>query len=297
MAEYEEYQSDMNQSPSKQLWVLFKERHPARIGLWLFIGFLLLSILAPFISPYSPYEFDGSALLMPPAWSVSGNVDYMLGTDDLGRDILSRLMNGASLTFGLSIISVLIALMFGLVLGSLAGLSKGMKSSMFNHVLDLALTMPSLLTAIIIVAVLGPGIANMIWAIILSSLPQFVHAIRNAVHDELQKEYVIAYRLDGASMTQVLIHAILPNIFEHIIIVSTMAISNAILDIAALGFLRLGAQAPSPEWGAMVAESLDQLYSAPWTIALPGVLIFLSVLSINLVGDGLASALKRRLER
>ncbi len=297
MIDYNDYQDDKNHSPSRQLWLLFNESHPARIGLWLCISLLLLSILAPLISPYSPYEFDGSALLMPPAWADEGNVDYMLGTDDLGRDILSRLMNGASLTFGLSIVSILIALFFGLILGSLAGLSKGVKSSMFNHVLDLALTMPSLLTAIIIVAVLGPGISNMIWAIMLSSLPQFVHAIRNAVHDELQKEYVIAYRLDGANMTQVLTHAILPNIFEQIIVVATMAISNAILDIAALGFLRLGAQAPSPEWGAMVAESLDQLYSAPWTIALPGVLIFLSVLSINLVGDGLANALKRRLER
>ena len=297
MPSYEEYQDNLNLPPIKQLWVLFNDKLSARVGLWLFITFLLLSILAPFISPYSPYEIDDGALLLPPAWSDSGNVDHMLGTDDLGRDILSRLMNGASLTFGLSIISVLTALAFGLVIGALAGLSKGVKSSMFNHFLDLALTIPSLLIAIIIVAILGPGIANMIWAIILSSLPQFVHAIRNAVHDELQKEYVIAYRLDGASMTQVLIHAILPNIFEHIIVVVTMAISNAILDIAALGFLRLGAQTPSPEWGAMVAESLDQLYSAPWTIALPGILIFLSVLSINLVGDGMTGALKRRLDR
>jgi cationic peptide transport system permease protein len=297
MAEYKVYSEDTNLSPSRQLWALFKERHPARIGLWLFVTFLALAVLAPVISPYSPNEQHQGVLLLPPAWSNEGNVEYMLGTDDLGRDILSRLMNGASLTFGLSIISVLIAMVFGLILGAFAGLSKGVKSSMMNHVLDLALTIPSLLIAIIIVAILGPGLANTVWAIVLASLPQFVHSIRNAVHDELQKDYAIAYRLDGASLFQVLIHAILPNIFDSIIVVATMAVSNAILDIAALGFLRLGAQAPSAEWGLMVAESLDQLYSAPWTIALPGILIFLSVLSINLVGDGLSSALKRRFDK
>lgn len=297
MASFKTYYDEKNLSPMRQLWVLFKDRHPARIGLYLFLLLFLLAILAPFISPYSPNTLDQTALLLPPAWSEQGNVEYMLGTDDLGRDILSRLMNGASLTFGLSIVSVVISMVFGLLLGAFAGLSKGVKSSMLNHVLDLALSIPSLLIAIIIVAILGPGLMNTVWAIILSSLPRFVHTIRNAVFDELQKDYAIAYRLDGATRFQVLIHAILPNIFQSIIVVATMSVSNAILDIAALGFLRLGAQAPSAEWGAMVAESLDQLYSAPWTIALPGILIFLSVLSTNLVGDGLASALKRKLDK
>jgi cationic peptide transport system permease protein len=296
MAKFNLYFEDRNYSPTQRLWLLFKERHPARIGLWLFLSLLILAVLAPLISPYSPYFHNQSALLLPPAWSNLGSVDYMLGTDDLGRDILSRLMNGARLTFGLSIASVLIALIFGLIIGSLAGLSKGVKSSFLNHLLDLALSIPSLLIAIIIVAILGPGLANTVWAIILATLPVFVHAISNAVRDELKKDYAVAYRLDGASMYQVLVHAILPNIFESIIIVATMALSNAILDIAALGFLRLGAQAPSSEWGAMLAESLDLLYIAPWTVALPGVLIFISVLSTNLVGDGLSSALKRRLD-
>lgn len=297
MASFKEYLDEDNYSPIRQMWVLFKQRHPARIGLWLFLFLSLVALLAPLISPYSPYIHDQGALLLPPAWSAEGDINYMLGTDDLGRDILSRLMNGASLTFGLSIISVLIAMILGLILGALAGLSIGVRSSMLNHVLDLALSIPSLLIAIVIVAILGPGLANTVWAIILSVLPKFVHTIRNAVHDEMKKDYAIAYRLDGASLKQVLTHAILPNIFDHIIIVATMSVSNAILDIAALGFLRLGAQAPSPEWGAMMAESLDQLYSAPWTVALPGILIFLSVLSTNLVGDGLSSALKRRLEK
>ncbi|MFT4927913.1 MAG: cationic peptide transport system permease protein [Phenylobacterium sp.] len=296
MAKFDIYFEDRNTSPMQRLWLLFKERHPARIGLWLFLSLLVLAILAPLISPYSPYFHNQTALLMPPAWSSAGHVDYMLGTDDLGRDILSRLMNGARLTFGLSIISVLVALFVGLFIGALAGMSSGVKSSFLNHLLDLALSIPSLLIAIIIVAILGPGLANTVWAIILSSLPLFIHATSNAVSDELKKDYAIAYRLDGASRYQVLVHAILPNIFESLIIVATMALSNAILDIAALGFLRLGAQAPSSEWGAMLAESLDLLYIAPWTVALPGILIFISVLSTNLVGDGLSSAFKRRVQ-
>lgn len=296
MPKFDIYFEDRNYSPIQRLWLLFKERHPARIGLWLFLSLLVLAVLAPLISPYSPYFHNQEALLLPPAWSVDGNVDYMLGTDDLGRDTLSRLMNGARLTFGLSILSVLIAMAFGLFIGALAGFSKGVKSSFLNHLLDLALSIPSLLIAIIIVAILGPGLANTVWAIILATLPLFVHSISNSVREELQKDYAIAYRLDGASMYQVLVHAILPNIFESIVIVATMALSNAILDIAALGFLRLGAQAPSSEWGAMLAESLDLLYIAPWTVALPGILIFISVLATNLVGDGLSSAMKRRLE-
>lgn len=296
MANVKEYLEEENHSPAKQMWVLFKQRHPARIGLWLFMFLLFIAIISPIFTPYSPYTHDQSALLLPPAWSDDGKIEYMLGTDDLGRDLLSRLMSGATLTFGLSILSVLIAMIFGIILGAFAGLSDGVKSSILNHILDLALSIPSLLIAIVIVAILGPGLINTMWAIVLSSLPRFIHTIRNAVADEMKKEYAIAYRLDGASTTQVLTHAILPNIFDSIIIVATMSISNAILDIAALGFLKLGAQAPSPEWGAMVAESLDLLYSAPWTVALPGILIFLSVLSTNLVGDGLASALKRKLE-
>lgn len=296
MAKFKLFFEERNHSPAQQLWLSFKERHPARIGLWLFLCLLVLALLAPLISPYSPNYHHEDTLLLPPAWDKLGNINFMLGTDDLGRDTLSRLMHGARLTFGLSIVSVLVAMFFGLIIGALAGLSKGIKSSLLNHLLDLALSIPSLLIAIIIVAILGPGLANMIWAVILATLPLFLHAISNAVHDELEKDYVIAYRLDGASMYQVLIHAILPNIFESIIVVATTALSNAILDIAALGFLRLGAQSPSPEWGAMLAESLDLLYISPWTVALPGILIFVSVLSVNLVGDGLGSALKRRLE-
>ncbi len=296
MARFRLYSEENNRSPLHQLWLNFSKNHVAIIGLWLFIALIVVAILAPFIAPYGSNVHHPDALLLPPAWDSQGDVYYMLGTDDLGRDLLSRVTNGARLTFGLGIIAVFMALIIGTIIGSSAGLSHGVKSSFLNHLLDLTLSIPSLLSAIIIVAILGPGLTNTMWAIVLSLLPQFIHSIRNMVQEELEKDYIAAYRLDGASQFQILIHGIMPNIFENMVIMATMAISNAVLDIAALGFLRLGAQPPSPEWGAMLADSLDLLYIAPWAVATPGILLFLSILSTNLVGDGLRAALKSRRE-
>ncbi|MDX1728271.1 MAG: ABC transporter permease subunit, partial [Pseudoalteromonas tetraodonis] len=233
-------------------------------------------------------------LLLPPSWNEMGDVRFILGTDDLGRDVLSRLMNGATYTFGLSVVAALITTVIGVLLGTFAGINKGIRSSFLNHLLDVTLSIPSLLLAIIIIAILGPGLMNTVWAIILALLPQFIHSIRNLIVDELGKDYVIAYRLDGASKWHILSRGIFPNVYEYIVVIFTMALSTAILDIAALGFLKLGAQPPTTEWGAILAENLGLIYLAPWTVALPGVLLFLAVLSTNLVGDGLRKVLQAR---
>lgn len=296
MAKFKLYYEEQNSSPLRQLWQNFSKNHAAIIGLWSFIALILVAAFAPWIVPYSSDVHHQDSLLLPPAWSVQGEVYYMLGTDDLGRDILSRIIMGARLTFGLGIACVLIAFAIGLVIGSAAGLSRGVKSSFLNHLLDITLTIPSLLIAIIIVAVLGPGLINTMWAVILALLPQFIHSIRNLIQEELDKDYIVAHKLDGASQFQILFAGIMPNVFEHMVIMATMAISTAVLDIAALGFLRLGAQPPSPEWGAMLADSLDLLYIAPWTVYLPGILLFTTILSTNLVGDGLREALSKRLD-
>ncbi|WP_166837923.1 ABC transporter permease subunit [Rheinheimera pleomorphica] len=283
-------------SPLTQLWREFSRQHSAIAGLILFSGFFLLALLSPLITPHDPYLQNDALLLLPPSWSELGLVQYPFGTDDLGRDMFSRLLVGARYTFGIAMITVLGALIMGLLLGTLAGMSRGVKSSVFNHVLDLALTIPSLLLAIIIVAILGPGLLNTTWAIMLALLPQFVHGIRNAIAEQLNQDYVIAYRLDGANNWQVFSRIVLPNIWERLTLMATMALSTAILDIAALGFLGLGAQAPTAEWGAIIADSLDLIYVAPVGVAIPGLLIFLAVLSVNLVGDGLRAAAKKRRE-
>ena len=294
MAKFKLFTEDSNRSPLKHLWRNFRNNHLALLGLWVFAVLTILAIAAPFLAPYGINQQHADALILPPSWDDLGRVDFLLGTDGLGRDLLSRLMNGASTTFGLAILTALMTTIFGVILGILAALSKGWRSSVLNHLLDVTLAIPSLLLAIIIVAILGPGLMNTVWAIILSLLPQYIHSIRNLVRIELSKDYVTAHRLDGASKWRVLAIGIIPNIYEQIVLIFTMSLSTAILDIAALGFLQLGAQPPTAEWGAILAENLSLIFLAPWTVALPGFLLFISIISTNLVGDGLRQALQKR---
>lgn len=294
MAKFKLFTEDSNKSPLRHLWRNFKSNHLALLGLWVFLFLTVLAMFAPLIAPYGINEQHNNSLILPPSWDDQGSVNFLLGTDGLGRDLLSRLMNGATMTFGLAIITALLTTLFGVILGILAALTKGWRSSVLNHLLDVTLAIPSLLLAIIIVAILGPGLVNTVWAIILSLLPQYIHSIRNIVSQEISKDYVIAHRLDGASKWRILLKGILPNIYEQIVLIFTMSLSTAILDIAALGFLQLGAQPPTAEWGAILAENLSLIYLAPWTVALPGFLLFITILSTNLVGDGLRQALQKR---
>ncbi|MEJ4044356.1 putrescine export ABC transporter permease SapC [Erwinia sp. SLM-02] len=278
-------------SPLRHTWRLFYHDTTAMIGLYCFGAVLLLCIFGNLISPYGiDQQFLGYQLL-PPSWSRYGDVSFFLGTDDLGRDLLSRLLSGAAPTVGSAIVITLAAAVCAMVLGVLAGLTHGLRSAVMNHVLDTLLSIPSLLLAIIVVAFMGPRLENAMLAVFLAILPRLVRAIYSAVHDELEKEYVVASRLDGASNLDILWHAILPNILALLITEFTRALSMAILDIAALGFLDLGAQLPSPEWGAMLGDSLELIYVAPWTVMLPGAAIMLCVLIVNLLGDGVRRAI------
>lgn len=294
MAKFRIFTSPNNSSPIRQLWRHFKSNHFSLVAGWLFMFLILVAILTPLLAPYSPFEQHPDALLTPPAWEPEGTIAYPFGTDALGRDIFTRVLYGLGYSFGLAIVSVIMALTLGVLIGVVAGFSKGVRSSFLNHILDIALTMPSLLIAIVIVAILGPGIANTFWAVVLAMLPQFIHHIRTEVAELLNKDFVIAYRLDGASPFHLFYYALLPNLVENIIIFSTMAVSSAILDIAVLGFIGIGAQSPVPELGTMVSDSLDVFYLNPWTVMLPGFLLFLCILSTNIVGDGLRHALKER---
>ncbi|HFG1460176.1 TPA: putrescine export ABC transporter permease SapC, partial [Klebsiella pneumoniae] len=229
--------------------------------------------------------------LLPPSWSRYGEVSFFLGTDDLGRDVLSRLLSGAAPTVGGAFVVTLGATLFGLVLGVIAGSTHGLRSAVMNHILDTLLSIPSLLLAIIVVAFAGPHLSHAMFAVWLALLPRMVRSVYSMVHDELEKEYIIAARLDGASTLNILLFAILPNIASGLVTEITRALSMAILDIAALGFLDLGAQLPSPEWGAMLGDALELIYVAPWTVMLPGAAIMLSVLLVNLLGDGIRRAI------
>ncbi|MDF0533559.1 ABC transporter permease subunit [Shewanella yunxiaonensis] len=291
MAQTKTYLDDAIPSPALKVWRIFAAKPQAITGLWGVGALLLLALFGHYLAPFAAEFQDPDALLLPPSWNSNGTVEHFLGTDDLGRDIFSRLLYGVRLTFGMALAIVSSALLAGIIIGSISGMMSGLKSSILGHLLDALLSIPSLLMAILVVAVTGPGLGNVFWAVGISLTPQFVRAIHQTVHEELQKEYVTAARLDGANSLQIFWYVIMPNVWETIIIQTTLAISAAILDIAALGFLNLGAQAPQPEWGAMVMQGLDSFLTAPWTVTIPGFAILLSVLSVNLVGDGLRSAM------
>lgn len=286
------YQEEEFPSPLAQFWQKFRESPIVMLGFSFYLFLIFLAIFSPILLPYGSNEHHLNSLLTPPSWSADGDISFLLGTDNLGRDVLSRIMHGTSLTFGFSFLVVIVSLIIGVVFGSLAALTKGVKSSFLNHFLDVILSMPSLLLAIVVVAILGPGFSNTLLAITLVLIPQFIHVTRNAVKEEFSKDYVLASRLDGASTFRVLWYSIFPNIIEKIVGQATLAQSAAILDIAALGFLGLGAPNILPEWGTMLSHGLDLFYIAPWTIYLPGLAILFSVIATNLVGEGMRHALK-----
>lgn len=285
------YAEERLPSTLRNAWRLFYRDTTAMVGFYAFIALVLVCIFGRLMAPYGlDQQFLGYQLL-PPSWSRYGDVSFFLGTDDLGRDILSRLISGAGPTVGSAILVTVFAALCAMVLGVFAGLTRGLRSAILNHVLDTLLSIPSLLLAIIVVAFLGPNLQHALLAVCLAIIPRLVRAIYTAVHDELEKDYVIAARLDGASSMNILWYAILPNILALLVTEFTRALSMAILDIAALGFLDLGAQLPSPEWGAMLGDALELVYVAPWTVMLPGAAIMLSVLVVNLLGDGIRRAI------
>ena len=283
-------------SPVTQTWLAYKENPIAMAALWGMLCLLLVVVLGPSMVTYDPQQQDPNALLLPPSWTTSGTLAHFLGTDDLGRDLLSRLIHGARLTFGSAVVATLIAMLCGGTIGVLGGMSKGLKSSVLHHMLDTLLSVPSLLLAIVLVAVLGPGLDNAVLAVTLSLTPQFIRAIDHAVNNELQKEYIVAVRLDGSPPLRILRLAILPNIVDTVVAQTTRALCTAILDISAICFLGIGAQSPSPEWGTMLADGMDLMYIGAWTVTLPGFAIIFSVLITNLVGDGLRSAIQKGID-
>ncbi len=285
------YQEDHVPTQQERFWNSYRSNSIGMFGLWCLLILLLITILAPWIAPYDA-QWKSGILLQPPSWSNEGTIEYFLGTDDLGRDILSRLIAGSRLTFGYAIIVALLSAVIGCVIGVFAGMTKGLLSSVLNHLLDTIMSIPSMLLAIIFVAFLGTGEFNILLAIWFSLIPRFIRSVYTAVHNEVEKDYIIAARLDGENNFYLLWYSILPNIMSVIVAEMTLAISVAILDITAMGFLGLGAQAPSPEWGALLGDSVELIYIAPWTVTLPGLFITFTVIVVNLVGDGFRHAIE-----
>ncbi len=289
------YQEEHIPTQFERFWRSYRSNGLAMFGLWCLIFIVLITLFAPYLAPFDPQAQSGE-LLVPPSWSTSGTVEYFLGTDDLGRDIMSRLIMGSQLTFGAAVGITVTAAVLGCLIGVLAGMTKGLLSSTLNHLLDTVMSIPSLLLAIIFVAFLGFGELNILLAICLALIPRFIRSVYIAVHTEVEKDYIMAARLDGANDFYLLWNSILPNILNVIAAEFTLALSTAILDITALGFLSLGAQAPSTEWGAMLGDSVELIYIAPWTVTLPGLTIMFTVITLNLVGEGIRRSLNAGIE-
>jgi dipeptide transport system permease protein len=284
-------------SPWIELWRDFRRNRGAIIGLAIVVALVLCALFADVIAPYSPSEQYREATLRAPSMEpINGHV-FLLGTDPVGRDVLSRLIHGTRLSLIIGLVSVGLSLSFGVLLGLLAGFFRGAVEFTIMRLMDIMLALPSLLLAVAVVAILGPGLMNAMYAIAIVMLPHFVRLTRAAVMGELAKDYVNASRIAGASTPRLMFDTVLPNCAAPIIVQTTLGFSTAILDAAALGFLGLGAQPPTPEWGSMLSSALEFIQSAWWVVTLPGLAILVSVLAFNLMGDGLRDALDPKLKR
>ncbi len=284
-------------SPAIELWRDFRRNRGAVIGLAIVVALVLCALLADVIAPYSPSEQYRDATLKPPSTQAVGGHVFLLGTDPVGRDVLSRLIHGTRLSLLIGLVSVGLSLSGGVLLGLLAGFYRGGVEFTIMRLMDIMLALPSLLLAVAVVAILGPGLMNAMYAIAIVMLPHFVRLTRAAVIGEMGKDYVSASRLNGASTARLMFDTVLPNCAAPLIVQATLGFSAAILDAAALGFLGLGAQPPTPEWGSMLASALEFIQSAWWVVTLPGLAILVSVLAFNLMGDGLRDALDPKLKR
>jgi len=276
---------------------VFAENRGAVFGLVVLGIIVFLAIFANIVAPHSPIvPFENSSRI-PPIWDARGTWKFVLGTDGNGRDALSRLIFGArlSLFIGLSVMSV--SFCIGVALGLVAALGGTIVDTLVTRVMDLVQAMPSLVLAILVVAILGPSLPNTIVAVTIVYLPRYVRLVRASALGERGKDYVIAARVAGASPLRLAFLTILPNCLAPLIVQAALGVSDAILEAAALGFLSLGAQPPTPEWGAMLADSREFIRSDPWIVALPGLAILITVVSINLVGDGLRDAFDPKLRR
>jgi dipeptide transport system permease protein len=280
-----------------EFWRAFAQNRGAVIGLSLVGLLLVLALGADVIAPHSPNEQFRDFTLAPPAWHPEGTVRFVIGTDPVGRDILSRLIHGTRLSLLIGTISVAISLTLGAILGLVAGYFRGLVDTTVMRLMDVMLALPSLLLAIAVVAILGPGLVNAMYAIAIVLLPHYVRLTRAAVIGESGREYVTSSRIAGASTLRLMFSTILPNCAAPLIVQATLGFSNAILDAAALGFLGLGAQPPTPEWGSMLASALEFIQRAPWVVTFPGLAILVTVLAFNLTGDGLRDALDPKLRR
>jgi dipeptide transport system permease protein len=284
-------------TPRREVWLAMRANPGAMAGLIVIVILILCAIFADVIAPHSPIEQFRQNFRQPPAWQEGGSWVFPLGTDDLGRCLLSRIIHGTRVSLFVGIIVVTLSLALGLFFGLTSGFFRGLPDIGIMRLMDMLLAMPSLLLSIVIVSILGPGLVNAMIAVAITYVPHYARLIRGSVLTELSKDYVVASRVSGAGTLRIMLNTVLPNCMAPIIVQATLSFSTAILDAAALGFLGLGAQPPTPEWGTMLSDAVKFLRAAPWIVVFPGIAIFVTVVAFNLMGDGLRDALDPKLKR
>jgi dipeptide transport system permease protein len=283
--------------PIRAFWLAFRENRGAVVGLVVVALICAIAILAPVIAPYNPLEQIKGATKLPPFWAEGADPRFILGTDAVGRDMLSRLMHGARLSLLIGLTVMVVSMLVGVTIGLAAAWFGGLFDVIVIRIMDLIMAIPSLVLAILIIAIIGPSFTNTIVAVTIVYLPRYVRLVRASAISELSKDYVTAAKVAGVGPLRMMLRTVLPNCMAPLIVQAALGVSDAILEAAGLGFLGLGAQPPTPEWGAMLADTRDLMQSHPWVMALPGLAILITVMAINLMGDGLRDALDPRLRK
>jgi peptide/nickel transport system permease protein len=263
----------------------------AMVGAIIILFYIVVALFAPLLAPYDPYEINLENKLIPPS------VDHWMGTDDKGRDILSRILYGSRLSMGIGITAVIFGAFFGIILGLIAGYYGKWIDSTIMRIMDILLAFPGILLALAIISALGPGLINVTIAVGAYSIPLFARIVRGSTLEVKRLEYIDAVRSLGANDVTIIFKHILPNILSPIIVQGTLRLATVILSAAGLSFLGLGAQPPSPEWGTMLSSGRDFLFSAPYIAIFPGLAISILVLGFNIFGDGLRDAFDPRMKK
>ena len=290
--------SDARPSVWKKAWNEIRGNAVSLVALCVIVVFVLTGIVSVFWTPHDPLAInlvDGK--LLPPAFMEGGNPSYLLGTDVSGRDLLSRIMAGSRLSLVLGFVPVCISLIIGVPFGLLAGYLGGRVDEFVMRVNDVLLAFPSILLALIVVAVLGQGVFNVMIAVGLAHAPSFARVVRGAVLSQVRQDYVSAATSLGARRPRIVFRHILPNIVNALIVIFTIDFASALLESAGLSFLGLGVKPPTAEWGSMLADGKDYFLDGWWMIVAPGLCIFAVVISLNILGDSLRDALDPRASR
>jgi len=280
----------VSESRFREFIARFMASSSAMIGLCLLIVMVFCAVFAPVLAPYDPYASDLPNSLQAPS------VAHLLGTDELGRDILSRILYGARISLLVGVEAVTLALIFGVILGAVAGFYGGKADTIIMGIMDIMLSFPSILLAIAFMTVLGRGLDKAVIAIGIVSIPHYARIVRGSVLSVKENVYVMAARAIGNSDRRLIFVHILPNVLAPIIVRATIGVSVAILEAAALGFLGLGVQPPTAEWGTMLGSGRQTIFNAPHIVTFPGVAITITVMAFNLLGDGLRDVLDPRLK-